>query len=114
MLFDVSEMAWEAGICLPTAVTAAVWERFVRVPKACPWQDETGRLWDILCMLRCAAAANQSSSELQFQMFVQNTPGSPKPVTLKAVCGPGDDGTGVVTVMLPEEGRRLTCGGRIF
>ena len=103
VLHDVSTMAREAGILFPTAVTAAVWNQFVSVPDACPWQDEQGRLWDILWMLRWAISRGPSRSELQFQMVVQNEPGEPEPVTLKAVCGPGDDGSPVITVMLPSE-----------
>lgn len=102
-LHDVSSVAREAGILFPTAVTAAVWNQYVAVPDACPWQDEQGRLWDILWMLRCEVARGPSRSELRFQMVVQNSPGEPRPVTLKAVCGPGDDGSPVITVMLPDE-----------
>jgi hypothetical protein len=43
--------------------------------------------------------------ELRFGVHVRNDnrEGAPPLVRLKAVCGPGDDGTPVVTIMLPSE-----------
>lgn len=102
VLVDVSEMATEAGVHYPVALTRAVWERYVAVPDAVPWQDEKGRLWDILWMFRCQARGN-AGSEAHFELLVQNEPGEAAPVTLKAVCGPGDEGEPVITIMLPEE-----------
>ena len=52
MLIDVTETAREAGITIPTALTAAVWERCVAVPEKATCQDEMGRLWDVLTVLR--------------------------------------------------------------
>ena len=52
VLVDVSEMAREAGFKFPTALTRAVWNEYVSVPDDVSCQDEKGRLWDILCMLR--------------------------------------------------------------
>lgn len=103
VLVDVSEMATEAGIRYPTAVTRAVWNGFVEVPEAVPWQDAKGRLWDILWMFRCRVAQGDCGEEVRFELIVQNVPGEPQPVTLKAVCGPGDEGEPVITIMLPEE-----------
>ena len=40
MLIDVTETAREAGITIPTALTAAVWERCVTVPEKASCQDE--------------------------------------------------------------------------
>lgn len=103
VLHDVSELAEEAGFRFPVAITAAVWAAYVAVPDACPWQDEKGRLWDILMMLRYAIRSNLDSSQLRFTVAVQNDERGPKPVTLKAVCGPGDDAEAVLTVMLLDE-----------
>ena len=100
-LVDVSETAKEAGIVFPTAVTKSVWERHVRVPDAVDWQDEGGRLWDVLWMFRCAA--NQKTDRLEYQLLVQNAPNEHELVTLKAVCGPEDGGEPVITIMLPHE-----------
>jgi hypothetical protein len=48
VLVDVSEVANEAGLRFPVALTRAVWERCVAVPPGVACQDEAGRLWDVL------------------------------------------------------------------
>jgi hypothetical protein len=105
-LVDVSEMAKEAGIKFPVALTAAVYGQYVEVPEGITGQDERGRLWDILWMFRCAAAKFDGST-LLFKLYVRNHTrerlGSRDLVTLKAVCGPGDTPDPVITIMLPEE-----------
>ena len=104
VLVEVTETAKEAGIRFPTALTRAVWYRFVEVPPGLACQDEKGRLWDILWMLRCRiAAARPNESQMQFQLYVRNDRLPPKLVTLKAHCGPGDTPDPVITIMLPEE-----------
>lgn len=110
VLVDVSDVAEECGLKWPTAITRSVWSRYVQVPPDVSWQDEKGRLWDILWMLRFAivmAKRNDSGSDdrLLFRLRVQNEdkPGDPPLVSLKAVCGPGDDAEPVITVMLPDE-----------
>lgn len=105
VLVDVTETAKEAGIRYPTAVTSAVWAVYVRVPEEVPWQDEQGRLWDVLWMLRIAASLSNDSltDVLLYRLCVQNDESEPKEVTLKAVCGPGDDLEPVITIMLPDE-----------
>ena len=47
----------------------------------------------------------RAESETLFQLHVRddNGPGEPPLVTLKAVCGPDDDGSPCLTVMLPDE-----------
>ncbi|GAG75693.1 unnamed protein product [marine sediment metagenome] len=103
VLIDATELAKEAGFVYPVAMTSAAWTHCVRVPDQCPWQDETGRLWDVLWMLFNAVKRDQERNPIQFSVFVQNGPGLTSEVTLKAVCGPGDDGAPVVTIMLPTE-----------
>ena len=68
MLVNVTEMATEAGISVPTAVTAAVWERFVKVPDGVDGQDERGRLWDVLSMFYCAARRGPKSDTVLFDV----------------------------------------------
>lgn len=102
VLIDVTEVAKEAGVAFPTALTHAVWHSMVVVPEGVSCQDEAGRLWDILWMFRMAARDN-SGSELRFSLLVRNTNDAPEEVTLKALCGPGDDAEPVITIMLPEE-----------
>ena len=104
VLVDVSEMAKEAGIKFPVALTSAVYGKYVEVPDGVSSQDETGRLWDILWMFRCAAAKFNGST-LLFKLHVRNENRDCMPplVTLKAVCGPGDTPEPVITIMLPDE-----------
>ena len=105
VLIDVSATAREAGFRWPVALTCAAWERCVSVPPGVACQDEAGRLWDVLFMLRCAAARSDGGRVLLFELHVRNDnrDGTPPLVRLKAVCGPGDDGEPVMTVMLPDE-----------
>jgi hypothetical protein len=105
LLVDVSSTAKELGIKAPTALTRAVWDRYVLLSpaaeKAC--NDERGRLWDILWMFRNAAVRKPDSSEVIFELSVVTESIEPSLVKLKAVCGPGDDAELVFTIMLPEE-----------
>src|SRR5262245_602679 len=106
VLTDVSDTAREAGIRFPVALTCAAWERCVAVPPGVLYQDEAGRLWDVVWLLACAIRRGGSSAEVRFAVHVRNDnrEDRPPPLTcLKAVCGPGDDGEPVVTVMLPDE-----------
>jgi len=108
VLVDVSTTAREAGIRFPMALTRAVWESCVEVPRNAkgqpvPCQDEQGRLWDVLSMTRFAirlAPAGQTT--LPVRLRIRQRAGH-RLVTLKAVCGPGDDAEPVITVMLPDE-----------
>ena len=54
-LIDVSAVAKEAGFKGPVALTAAAWARCVADPPDVLCQDEAGRLWDVLTMLRLTA-----------------------------------------------------------
>jgi hypothetical protein len=86
------------------ALTAAVWAKCVAVPPGVLCQDEAGRLWDVLTMLRFAVRGS-NGPEVRFAVHVRddNREGTPPLVQLKAVCGPGDRGEPVITVMEPGE-----------
>jgi hypothetical protein len=105
VLIDVSDMSKDAGIKYETAVTRAVWERCVTVPPGVDCQDESGRLWDVLWLLRCAVLRGADGPVIHFAVRVRNTndDGIPPLVTLKAHCGPGDNAEPVITILLPEE-----------
>jgi hypothetical protein len=104
VLIDVSQTAREAGFASPVALTRAVWERCVAVPPGVVCQDEAGRLWDVLNLLRFAVRG-QDGSEVRFGVHVRNDnrDRTPPLVRLKALCGPGDQGEPVLTVLLPTE-----------
>jgi len=104
VLVDVSTLAKEAGLRYPTAVTAAVWAEYVAVPEDLSDQDETGRLWDIVWMLALRIRRERpEGTTLLFQLYVRNCEEQADIITLKSICGPGDDGEPVLTIMLPHE-----------
>jgi hypothetical protein len=104
VLIDVTATAREAGIRYPVALTRAAWERCITVPPGVVCQDEAGRLWDVLGLLRCAAG-RCPGPEVRLGVHVRgdNREGTPPLVRLKALCGPGDDARPCITVMLPWE-----------
>ena len=102
----MSATAREAGILYPVAITRAAWADCVAWDDSNKGlQDEAGRLWDVVWMLRCAVG-RAARSEVRYRLYrVPNTPKAtaPRLTTLKAVCGPGDGLEPVITVMLPGE-----------
>ncbi|MDE2904572.1 MAG: hypothetical protein OXQ28_00645 [Acidobacteriota bacterium] len=115
MLIDVTETGREAGFSVPVAITGAVQDQCVRWTeedtrrKPRVYQDEDGRLWDVLWMAACrsreiARSGRQASTTL-FQVIVVPRPGNGRQRlrTLKLVIGPGDAGEAVATIMLPDE-----------
>ena len=104
VLVNVTETASEAGFRYPVALTRSVYERYVVVPEGVEAQDERGRLWDVVYM--CLLGVRSSTgSETRFSLHVRNSNarGTPPLVMLKALCGPGDNGEPVITIMLPDE-----------
>ena len=104
VLVDVTERAREAGLRYPVAVTQAVWADIITPDERARafGQSESGRLWDTLYMLRHAAVGVESS-EIRYEVYYVMKARQQRRLTLKAVCGPGDGGEPVLTIMLPEE-----------
>lgn len=111
VLVDASAMAKEAGFTLPVALTAAAWADAVAWNEADnerqAYQDESGRLWDVLFM---AAHAIRSDSERRQPLFFSlnriprdGRSQSSRQLALKLNLGPGDDGEPVITILLPGE-----------
>jgi hypothetical protein len=104
VLIDITKAAREAGIKHPTAMTSAAWHSCVEVPDGVTWNDEQGRLWDVLNVMRFTMQASKGGDRIDFQVAVQTTDAKHKTVHLYALCHPGDDGhSPVITVMLPGE-----------
>ena len=92
VLIDVSATARDAGFRWPVALTCAAWERCVAVPPGVACQDEAGRLWDVVWMLRLSIGRSDGGPEVRFGVHVRNDNRERTPlVRLKAVGGPGDD-----------------------
>ena len=103
---EVTETAKEAGISFPVFLTRTVFDSFVTVPPGVAAQDEAGRLWDIVWMLRFAIQRSRAGAErLPFALYVRNDNRAPKLVKLIATCGPRDmdDPRPAITVMMPDE-----------
>lgn len=109
VLVDASDLAKEAGIKFPVAMTRAVYEDCVKwdekANKRQTYQDESGRMWDVICMLGMAIRRAEGS-RINYSVLRVPYGGrarTPKLVNLKAVCGPGDDVEPVITIMQPDE-----------
>lgn len=119
-LVDVSATAREAGIRFPVALTRAAWLHYIDRTEE-PGQSVRGRLWDTLTMFR-HAARRAGGEVLEFRVYFAMpdagdwqknesvpergsslTRATHRLVTLRAVCGPGDDAEPVITIMLPGE-----------
>lgn len=108
VLVDVTTVAAEAGIRFPTALSQEVHASYVAVPRGVHAQDERGRAWDILWMLRLRLRGRPVSELLQgpayFTVLVRNDNRKAVPVRFAAHCTlEGEGGTPVLTVMLPSE-----------
>ena len=103
---DVSTTAAEAGIRFPVYLTRGVYDRYVAVPPGVSGQDEAGRLWDIVWMLRFAIIrASPGCDRLVVALYVRNDALRSRLVKLVATAGAKDidDPSPAITVMLPDE-----------
>ena len=109
---EVTKIAEEAGIRLPVFITRGVYEQCVAVPldgrgQPLTGQDEAGRLWDVIWMLRFAIIrSHPGTSRLTVALYVRNSDSHPaRLVKLIATAGAVDidDRAPAITVMLPDE-----------
>jgi len=106
VLVDLTEWAKETGFRIPVACTRALWDGYLEPPKGTEelGQSLRGRAHDLLWMLYVAIRkASASNDLLHFEVIFLNRRKRHETVQLKAVCGPGDQGEPVLTVMLPNE-----------
>jgi hypothetical protein len=103
---EVSKTAQEAGIRFPVFLTRTVYDTYVTIPAGVTGQDEPGRLWDIVWMLRYAIQnAGAARTRIPVALYVRNDNIRPRLVKLIATCGPLDidDPQPAITVMMPDE-----------
>ena len=103
---EVTKTATEAGIKVPVFLRRNVFDAYVTVPPGVTGQDEAGRLWDIVWMLRFAIRKTPAGQvRLPFALYVRNDNRPAKLVKLIATCGPldADDLQPAITVMMPDE-----------
>lgn len=103
VLVDITELAKEAGIKFPTAITAQAWGAAIEPPADCPCQSVEGRAWDVLQVLRFTARMAGRASCIDFVVRVKQQTGISRDIALKALAHPGDEWEPVITIMLPHE-----------
>jgi hypothetical protein len=107
VLIDLTEWAKETGFRIPVACTSAVWHDYIVPPAGTRelGQSERGRGHDALWMLYTSIRTSKRSGEIDDRLFYKviflQSPHRQETVTLKAICGPGDDGEPVLTIMCP-------------
>ncbi|MGA3265391.1 MAG: DUF6573 family protein [Verrucomicrobiota bacterium] len=94
----------EAGFKFPVAMTAGAFAATVaEIGEPLPeGQDIQGRLWDVLWMLTRAIKNAGNTNRVTFRVSVWNGRRRDE-VKLWSLCGPGDGGEPVVTIMLEGE-----------
>ncbi len=111
ILVDVSETAREAGFRIPVAVTRTVWSRLVALPDGYRgFQDERGRLWDVLWMARHYALRASGSNRVRMCVLVRDirkdlrdSHRPPRRHFPVVAIGAGDRGEATITIMFPED-----------
>jgi hypothetical protein len=106
----------QAGFKVPIAITRTGWTKTIEIGGI--WKPDgkgqvlelkggqslTGRLWDLLWMLRVASGKAAKSDRVHFQVLVDvHGDGRHNVVKLWALCGPGDDAQPVITIMVEGE-----------
>ena len=111
VLVDAGPLAKEGGFHWPVALTRAVWEDCVAWTEADnhrqAYQDQTGRLWDLLFMAAMTIRAHKGKGN-QLSLTLRRVPRDGRSteaedVTLKMLVGPGDHGEPVITILRPQE-----------
>jgi hypothetical protein len=103
---EVTKTAQEAGIRFPVFLTRTVYDVYVTVPPGVTGQDEAGRLWDLVWMLRFAIhRARPGVQRIPVAFYVRNDNRAARLVKLIATCGPLDidDPQPAITIMQPGE-----------
>jgi hypothetical protein len=113
VLVDVSQTAREAGFRISVALTSAAWSDAVEWTEADSsrtgeYQDQSGRLWDVVCLAyRAAKSVAHRAPETDRVAFtvlrIPRSGGNAQPLDLEMHIGGGDHHEPVATIMLPGE-----------
>jgi len=111
VLIDISSTAKEAGFEWPVAMTAGAWADCVAWSdtdsQAQVYQDQSGRLWDVIFMaFQAISLSRETGDRLLFRLYRVPRDGhstDAELTTLKLIVGPGDSGEPVITILLPNE-----------
>ncbi len=111
VLVEAGSLIKENVFNWPVALTSAAWDDCVAWSdddsEKQVYQDQSGRLWDVLYMAACEIRnSNGSGEQMLFQLYRVPRDGKAMEaelVTLKLIVGPGDQGEPVITIMLPNE-----------
>jgi len=110
VLVDVTETARQAGFRVPVALTQTAWADCVYWTQddsaRVVYQDESGRLWDVLWMASLAAGAAREGGRTSFKLHRvprDSKTGEPMPVTLLLEIDLGDEGEPVITIGFAED-----------
>ena len=111
VLINISPIAEEAGFEWPVAMTAGAWADCVawsdRDNQAQAYQDQSGRLWDVIFMaFQAISLSRETGDRLLFRLYRVPRDGrstDAELTTLKLIVGPGDSGEPVITIMLVDE-----------
>ena len=111
VLIDISSTAKEAGFEWPVAMTAGAWADCVAWSdtdsQAQVYQDQSGRLWDVIFMaFQAISLSRETGDRLLFRLYRVPRDGhstDAELTTLKLIVGPGDSGEPVITILLIDE-----------
>ena len=111
VLIDISPIAKESGFEWPVAMTASAWADCVAWSdtdsRTQVYQDESGRLWDVIFMaFQAICLSKEAGDRLLFRLYRVPRDGrsmEAKLTTLKLIVGPGDRGEPVMTILLSNE-----------
>ena len=111
VLVEAGTLVKENVFKWPVTLTSAAWADCVAWSdddsEKQVYQDQAGRLWDVLYMASCEIRnSNGSGEQMLFQLYRVPRDGKAlkaELVTLKLIVGPGDQGEPVITIMQPDE-----------
>ena len=111
ILVDVSDTAREAGFTIPVAITCTVWNRIIALPDGYRgFQDESGRLWDVLWMARHYALRASDSDRVTMCVLVRDirkdlrdSNRAPRKHFPIVAISTGDSGEAAITIMFAED-----------